>query len=46
LSEERTDTGPLKYVCYKLSKVMRKTPRYYESNLAFYEITTGKFFVF
>lgn len=37
--------GPEKYICFKLSKVMRKLQRYYESNLASFEITPVQFYV-
>lgn len=37
--------GPSKYICFKLSRVMRKVQRYYESNLAPYEITPVQFYV-
>lgn len=39
------DSGPAKYICFKLGKVMRKVQRYYESNLAPYEITPVQFYV-
>ncbi|WP_449240926.1 MarR family winged helix-turn-helix transcriptional regulator [Desulfoscipio gibsoniae] len=37
--------GPEKYICFKLSKVMRRVQRYYESNLASFEITPVQFYV-
>lgn len=37
--------APEKYICFKLSKVMRKVQRYYESNLAPFEITPVQFYV-
>ncbi|WP_088224996.1 MarR family transcriptional regulator [Desulfosporosinus sp. FKB] len=37
--------GPSKYICYKLSRVMRKIYRYYESNLSPYSITPSQFYV-
>ncbi|KLU65227.1 HTH-type transcriptional regulator MgrA [Desulfosporosinus acididurans] len=37
--------GPSKYICYKLSRVMRKLYRYYESNLSTYGITPSQFYV-
>lgn len=37
--------GPSKYICFKLSRVMRKIQRYYESNLAPFEITPVQFYV-
>ena len=43
--KEVKTTGPSKYICFKLSKVMRKVQRYYESELAFYNITPVQFFV-
>lgn len=36
---------PSKYVCYKLSRVMRKIHRYYEGKLSHYGITTSQFYV-
>jgi len=38
-------TRPSKYLCYKLSRVMRKVHRYYESNLSQYGITPSQFYV-
>ena len=38
-------SGPTKYVCFKLGKVMRKVQRYYESSLASYAITPVQFYV-
>lgn len=43
--EVTTDRGPSKYICFKLSRVMRKIQRYYESNLAPFEITPVQFYV-
>ena len=40
-----TGSGPTKYVCFKLGKVMRKVQRYYESSLAAYAITPVQFYV-
>ena len=37
--------SPSKYLCYKLSRVMRKVHRYYESNLSQYGITPSQFYV-
>ncbi|HBV89344.1 MAG TPA: MarR family transcriptional regulator [Desulfosporosinus sp.] len=37
--------SPSKYICYKLSRVMRKVHRYYESNLSQYGITPSQFYV-
>lgn len=47
MDEMYTDntSGPSKYVCYKLSRVMRKINRYYESNLLHYGITPSQFYV-
>ena len=36
---------PSKYVCYKLSRVMRKVHRYYESSFSQYGITPAQFYV-
>lgn len=36
---------PSKYVCYKLSRVMRKVHRYYEGKLSHYGITQSQFYV-
>jgi len=38
--------GPNKYICYKLSKVMRKVQKYYEQKLEPYAITPVQFYVF
>jgi len=45
MNEKKQSSGPEKYVCYKLSKVMRKVQRYYEYNLAPFEITPVQFYV-
>ena len=37
--------GPSKYICFKLSRVMRKVQRYYESNLSSFGITPVQFYV-
>lgn len=37
--------GPSQYICFKLSKVMRKVQRYYESNLSPFGITPVQFYV-
>ncbi|MDQ7092418.1 MarR family transcriptional regulator [Desulfosporosinus sp. PR] len=37
--------SPSKYICYKLSRVMRKINRYYESNLSHYGLTPSQFYV-
>ena len=39
------NSRPSKFVCYKLSRVMRKVQRYYESNLSKYGITPAQFYV-
>jgi len=39
------NSRPSKYVCYKLSRVMRKVHRYYESKLSHYGITPSQFYV-
>ncbi|HBV98949.1 MAG: MarR family transcriptional regulator [Peptococcaceae bacterium BICA1-7] len=39
------NTGPSKYICFKLSKVMRKVQRYYESNLSSFGVTPVQFYV-
>jgi len=39
------NTGPSKYICFKLSKVMRKVQRYYENNLSSFGITPVQFYV-
>ena len=36
---------PSKYVCYKLSRVMKKVHRYYESSFSQYGITPAQFYV-
>ncbi len=38
-------SGPSKYVCYKLSRVMRKVNRYYDSYFSHYGITPSQFYV-
>ena len=37
--------SPSQYICFKLSRAMRKVQRYYEVNLAPLEITTVQFYV-
>lgn len=37
--------SPSRYICFKLSKAMRKVQRYYEANLASLEITPVQFYV-
>jgi len=37
--------SPSKYICYKLSRVMRKVHRFSESNLSQYGITPSQFYV-
>jgi MarR family transcriptional regulator, organic hydroperoxide resistance regulator len=41
----REESGPDRYICFKLSKVMRKIQRYYENTLAPYDITPVQFYV-
>ena len=36
---------PSKYICYKLSRVMRKVHRYYESSFSQFGITPAQFYV-
>lgn len=43
--DEKQNSGPERYICFKLSKVMRKIQRYYEVALAPYEITPVQFYV-
>lgn len=38
--------GPSRYLCYKLSLVMRRVQRYYESRLSPFGITPVQFYVF
>lgn len=45
MNNKVNNLGPERYICYKLSKVMRKVQRYYESNLAPFEITPVQFYV-
>ncbi|MEW5952202.1 MAG: MarR family transcriptional regulator [Bacillota bacterium] len=45
MDQQQSQSGPSKYMCYKLSRVMRKVQRYYESNLAPYGITPVQFYV-
>lgn len=43
---EKNDIGgPSKYLCFKLSKVMRKVQRYYENNLSSFGVTPVQFYV-
>lgn len=37
--------SPSRYICFKLSKAMRKVQRYYEMNLAPLEITSVQFYL-
>lgn len=37
--------SPSQFICFKLSRAMRKVQRYYEMNLAPLEITTAQFYV-
>lgn len=41
----QNNDGPAKYLCFKLSRVMRKVQRYYESSLNSYGITPVQFYV-
>lgn len=43
--ESKIGGGPSKYICFKLSTVMRKVQRYYESNLSSFGITPVQFYV-
>ena len=47
MDERNTNSSsrPSKYVCYKLSRVMRKIHRYYESSFSQYGITPAQFYV-
>lgn len=46
MDEMKTNSSrPSKYVCYKLSRVMRKVHRYYESSFSQYGITPAQFYV-
>lgn len=45
MDKETAAAGPHHYICFKLSRVMRKVQRYYEANLAPYEITPVQFYV-
>ncbi len=46
MEEIKTNSSrPSKYVCYKLSRVMRKVHRYYESSFSQYGITPAQFYV-
>lgn len=42
----QNETGPEQYVCFKLSKVMRKVQRYYEQKLTPFDLTPVQFYVF
>lgn len=39
------NSSPSKFVCYKLSRVMRKVNRYFESHFSHYGITPAQFYV-
>lgn len=43
--ESKIGGGPSQYICFKLSTVMRKVQRYYESNLSSFGITPVQFYV-
>lgn len=43
--EINSSGGPSKYICFKLSKVMRKVQRYYENNLSSFSVTPVQFYV-
>ncbi|MFZ5596032.1 MAG: MarR family winged helix-turn-helix transcriptional regulator [Bacillota bacterium] len=43
--EKNNIGGPSKYICFKLSKVMRKVQRYYENNLSSFGVTPVQFYV-
>ncbi|MCB8818706.1 MarR family winged helix-turn-helix transcriptional regulator [Desulfosporosinus shakirovi] len=45
MNEIKTNSRPSKYVCYKLSRVMRKVHRYYENSFSQYGITPAQFYV-
>lgn len=45
MEQQQNQVGPSKYMCYKLSRVMRKVQRYYEGKLAPYGITPVQFYV-
>ncbi|GAB6156587.1 MarR family transcriptional regulator [Desulfosporosinus burensis] len=45
MDETNISCSPSKYVCYKLSRVMRKVNRYYESSFSHYGITPAQFYV-
>ncbi len=41
----KNNEGPEKYICFKLNKVRRRIHRYYESELAPFNITPVQFYV-
>lgn len=43
---ELNTLGPAKYICFKLSKVLRKVHKYYENRLSAFGITPVQFYVF
>jgi len=43
--DSKIGIGPSKYICFKLSTVMRKIQRYYESSLSSFGITPVQFYV-
>lgn len=42
---ERPPSGPEKFLCFKLSRVMRKVQRYYENRLSPFGVTPVQFYV-
>ena len=42
---ERPSCGPERFLCFKLSKVMRRVQRYYESKLFCFGVTQAQFYV-
>jgi DNA-binding MarR family transcriptional regulator len=45
IMNQNKDAGPSRFLCFKLSKVMRRVQRYYESNLSSFGVTPVQFYV-
>lgn len=45
MMSQNKNTGPSRYICFNLSRVMRRVQRYYESSLSSFGITPVQFYV-
>lgn len=45
MADTNINSNPSKYVCYKLSRVMRKVNRYFENQFSHHGITPAQFYV-